>query len=221
METLLQSERQRRTCILRPAVFSVLMHLKKAMEASQIHGAFVFSNNGNDEVVAFLARFLNYCTRSLYKAEFDVFQMACSANTAARNPYGMVKHFQAIQTCLLAHGLPKCGNESDLLFFDDLDHPLRAEIKHYVQVPAYLCQTSIPRFLEAMQPMKQCFPDNVWNVICQQTLDLHEEFCETPHSQPRSTIVQDRTLFRNAITNFLRSMKRTRKARVHSYKRVV
>jgi hypothetical protein len=219
MQTLFHSECEHRTWLIRPALLITIGHLQKAFVKKQIHGAFILSNNGSEELVGFVAKFLNYCMWKLYDktgTQSEVFQMACSANSPVRKPYGLVKNFEVVQLCLAAQGLPPCTKESDLLFFDDLDHPMRAQIPNYVRVPAYLFQTEINQFLAAMQPMEQHFSKKDWQTIVQRTRYLNTLDFNRPNNTYKSVpqsidgIIRDVRMFQNAFTKFLKP-KQTRK----------
>ena len=166
IKTLFQSESSRRTWVLRSAMFPVLQGVYNAYEQKKIQGAFIFSNNGSQELVDFVGMFLNACMWNMfdiYNTRPVIFQMACCSQSPERKEFPQyIKNYDSIQHSLLYNGLPPCSSKEDLLFFDDLVHELEQEIPNYVQVPAYLHHTEIHSFLQALAPLSQFFEPQHW-----------------------------------------------------------
>jgi len=211
---LFESELSMKTWLVRPALFSALGNLYHAYLDKKIQGAFILSNNGSEELVAFVSFFLNLCMWEIYDVKKErpvIFQMAVNANSPAREGYPLIKNYEIVQKCLQAEGLPLCSSPNDLLFFDDLDHPMSKEIRHYVQVPAYLNQTEIKRFLVAIQPMQEYFEEEDWNSIVRKSLLLNIRDFNRPNNtykpfpQPTYETVRDLKVFNDAFHSFLHS----------------
>lgn len=209
---LFESELSMKTWLVRPAFFSALGNVYHAYQDKKIQGAFIMSNNGSEELVSFMSFFLNLCIWEIYDAKKErpiIFQMAVYADSPARKGYPYLKNYEIVQKCLQAEGLPLCSSPNDLLFFDDIDHPMSKEIKHYVQVPAYLNQTEIKRFLVAIQPMQDFFEEEDWNTIVQQSLLLNVRDFNRPNNtykpfpQPTYETVRDLKVFNDGFRSFL------------------
>lgn len=224
MQTLFHSELENRTWLIRPALLESLELVHRAYVKKQIYGAFILSNNGSKELVNFVASFLNFCMWKLYDNKGPhslIFKMTACANTPARKPYDLEKNFRVVQLCLAAEGLPLCSSENDLLFFDDLLFPMNDEIKYYVQVPAYLFQTEVNEFLNALQPMKKYFSESEWHSMVQYNRELNKRDFQRPHNtykpyrQSLDEIMRDRMIFSNAIETFVTKEKQGRKNRLY------
>jgi len=218
MELLYQSEQDGRTWFIRPALLKSLDRIYKAYEQKKISGAFIFSNNGSDELVEFVAEFLNYCIWiKSGKTLKDIFKAAFSRMSPSRNGFGLIKNFQVIQKCLQDSGLPPCSSEQDLLFFDDLHHPLEQEIPNYVHVPAYFNQTEIHAVLRALHPLSVYFSVNDWKNLCKRAfLENRRDFARLdnrylPNPQPLDEFVRDTRIFNKAYTQFFKRTRQTRK----------
>ena len=214
LKTLFQSESSRRTWLMRSSMFPVLHGVFKAYEQNQIQGAFVFSNNGSQELVDFIGLFLNACMWQLFdmnNAKPMIFQMACCSQSPEREGYGYVKNFEVIQKSLLQNGLPPCSSKNDLLFFDDSVHELTKEIPNYVQVPAYFHLTDITSFSNALSPLSLYFNSYDWSYIVSQSKHMFERDMARPDNryiakpQPIEESLRDTKVFMNGLNAFLNS----------------
>lgn len=224
MQTLFDSELENKTWLVRPALLESLELVHRAYVKKQIYGAFILSNNGSKELVNFVASFLNFCMWKLYDDKGPnslIFKMTVCSNTPARKPYRLEKNFTVVQQCLAAEGLPTCSSTNDLLFFDDLLFPMNDEIKYYVQVPAYLFQTEINAFINALQPMRRFFSESDWHTLVRYNRELNRRDFQRadntykPYRQSLDEIMRDRMIFSNAIELFVSNERNTRKNRLY------
>ena len=218
MQILFESERSRKTWLLRPAMFKALHYLFQAFQFKQIHGAFLLSNNGSMELVSFVACFLNVCIWKLFDTHRTfpiVFRMSMWIDAPVRKQYGSVKNYEVVQACLKSEDLPKCSSPNDLLFFDDLIHPLCKEIPNYVRVSPYLYQTEVHGLLETLAPLQIYFKGDTWSNLVKETLRLNKHDFARPTNtymarpQPLDGIVSDIKQFRNAFQAFAKSANNT------------
>lgn len=214
MSILLKSEQEGRTWFLRPVMFRIIERLFKALEQKKIQGAFIFSNNASDELVNFVASFLNFCIREKFGiGEVNVFQMAISRNSPARKGYGLIKNYEVIQKCLQHAGLPPCSSEQDLMFFDDMNHELERQIPNYVHVPAYFNQTEINTMFHTIHPLHVFFKLNDWIMMCKRTIIENKSDYNRPDNQyksvpqPTDEYVRDLKLYNFAFIQFMRPNK--------------
>ena len=216
MRILFDSEQARKTWLLSHAMFSALKHLYKAFQSNQIYGAFILSNNGSFDLVCFVACFLNYSVWRLFDTQPNypnIFKMAMWIDAPPRRKYGSIKNYEVIQACLKAEGLPECSSRNDLLFFDDISHPLQNEISNYVRVSPYLFQTEINTLIETLTPMQPLFKGEIWSKLVNETrLSNKRDFARPTNTykakpQPLDDTVRDIKMFRNAFTNFAKSSK--------------
>lgn len=199
MDALITSEEAATTWLIRPAMKQVLLLLARAFFAKQIQGAFLLSNNGSDRLVNFIAMLLNRWVQRLFQLEHEppLFVMGISAATPARLALGLemryVKSFDVVQYCLATHRFPPCSSPADLLFFDDLVHPLADETPHYCQVRAYHNQTPIYAVQAALGSLAT--PERVEEA-------LSEKMTPSPPPTAAETTEDTRTMIR-ACLNFL------------------
>ena len=144
-QKLFESEAEGTTWLIRQSMHNILRELYRVQTTGLIHGAFLYSNNGNPELVCFVGYLLNRFVQIMYDLPKlpNVFKMCAWYGAPSRKKTGLAKNYTGIQNSLDYHELPTCTSPSDLLFFDDLVHELAYEIPNYVQVPAYSYYTDI------------------------------------------------------------------------------
>jgi uncharacterized membrane protein len=208
---LYKSEQNGKTWLLRPAFMEGLLLLYNAWQNQEIHGAFVYSNNGSANLVRFVALWMNVCIQQLLQLESvpPVFQMAIWSNAPCRQPYGMAKSFASIQTCLRAHGLPECSSIHDLLFFDDMPHVLENEIPYYVKVSPYFNHTPAMLVIEALSSIQNKVTCIQWTTIANKSLDQQIHDFKRPDNryimkpQSKQEYNRDIAMYRKAFYAFL------------------
>ena len=212
IHALVRSELSRKTWLIRPALIGSLNILYEAWVAGKIQGAFVYSNNGSDRLVRFVASLLNGFITTIHRPRnARLFQMAVSLKTPCRTRGSTDKTFADIQACLEAHGLPPASSPADLLFFDDLEHVLAGEITHYVKVRPYSNYTSVYTLLEVLDFFKPIVGEAEFQIIAEnaardQMADLKARenmyVLEPPTSAERR---EDTAMFRDAFARFFRA----------------
>jgi len=212
-DLIYESEITGRTWLFRPAMFKTLRVLWSAMKAKKIEGAFVFSNNGSERLVQYVAAQLNYFVqRMLNIPTANLFLMAIHMSAPCRKEFGAVKSYEAVQHCLAAHDLPQCSSPEHLLFFDDLSHVLQSQILHYSQVSPYLNHTDISILADVLRPLSESYDD--WDALIESAIESQrKEIRENGYimePQELSVMVEEEGLFLKAIRNFIGSMKHSR-----------
>lgn len=212
-KALYESERSGKTWLLRPAMMNALLTVYNAWQTRKIKGAFVYSNNGSANLVRFISFWMNVCIQQLFGLRDipDIFQMAIWSSAPCRQRYGMVKSFESIQACLLAHNLPECSSVNDLLFFDDMSHVLESQIKHYVKVPPYFNHTPAMLLIEALSTIGNKLSCTRWTTIANKSLDQQiGDFNRADNryimdKQSNKEHMRDVAMYRNAFNVFLRN----------------
>ena len=142
-ERFVESELDLKTYVLNPVFMIVLESLYTRYTKKEFEGAFIFSNNGSQDLVETLVSIGNILVQQLHDLEAppSMFKVGFSAASPCRAHFVARKYeksFEIIQHCLAASGLRPCSSIKDLLFFDDQVHVLKGELgPHYCQVKAY------------------------------------------------------------------------------------
>jgi len=142
-EHFVESELGLKTHVLNPVFMVVLESIYARYTNKEIEGAFIFSNNGSQELVETLVKVGNIIVQQLYDLDAPppMFKVGFSAASPCRAGFvdrKYEKSFEIIQHCLGASGLRPCSSVEDLLFFDDQVHVLKGELgSHYCQVKPY------------------------------------------------------------------------------------
>lgn len=139
-----------RTWLFRPELDKLLIKLEQAYKERKIIGCFILSNNASERLVNTVRMALNYRIERL-TGNRDAFFHVGWHRTAKCRGGKETKEFKGIQACLRSAHLPPLNDPDDLLFFDDLEHVLKKEIFHYVQVPPYYHVTPHKRVFEILQ----------------------------------------------------------------------
>lgn len=181
------SENYKLTWLLRPAFYDALIILYNAYKNGKIHGAFIFSNNGSQELVDFMVYYCNgWIARKINdESGLSVFKMGVSRESPLRSPGSLIKNLSEIQNALVKKGLPIINNENDLLFFDDMKHELAHEIRNYVQVRPYLNLCPLERVINALEDIEEFVGSEAWGEIVKlaqfyRTEDKRINYIETP-----------------------------------------
>ncbi len=198
------SERMKDTWVLRPAMYDALAKLYDAYKAGLFYGAFVFSNNGSQGLVNFMAY---YCNAYIWRrfADFTrpvIFKMGVCRHSPSRSTTD--KTVLEIQRALAANGLPPLTNSRDLLFFDDQEHVLASEIPHYIRVRPYYNYCSVSRIAEALKDCSELVGAEAWERIVKRATS--EEVVEPHYITMPPTVKEyylDRQIFLNAFRSFL------------------
>jgi hypothetical protein len=143
-ERFVESELELKTCVLNPVFMVVIEYLYIRYTNKEFEGAFIFSNNGSQDLVETLVTVGNILVQQLHDLEAppSMFKVGFSAESPSRAHFGVArkyeKSFEIIQHCLGESGLRPCSSVKDLLFFDDQVHVLKGELgSHYCQVRPY------------------------------------------------------------------------------------
>ena len=148
---LIQSEFSGKTWLIRPAMVHLLLRLFEVQQEKKIIGVFLFSNNGSGSLVTFIRYLLNGMVEHLTGNEEgdNLILMSVHAHHESR-PANYVKSYDVIQGSLAAHGLPTLASPHDLLFYDDMEHVLKRETPHYVQVRPYKNVTPVENLTQVL-----------------------------------------------------------------------
>jgi hypothetical protein len=223
-KSLFLSEMLKETWLLRPAMYFALRNVYNAYKSGKLYGAFIFSNNGSQELVDFIAYYCNGWMSRYFRDKKHpiIFKMAICRGSSYRPPNSLVKSYDEISNALIMNGLPPFSNKSDLLFFDDLVHVLQGEIDNYVHVRPYNNLCPIDNVINALYGSKALLGDKRWENI----VSMARRFFETmKHDGYNLNIpsdeetLQDKEVFRNAFRKFVGKKGGTRRNRqLHSLK---
>lgn len=207
-ECLCVSENMMRTWLIRPAIYKALEHLYKAHRSGAIYGAFIFSNNGSEELVHFLGDYLNYWMARRFSDPRRpiIFKMAVSRSSPLRTPGSLDKSYSEVQRALAGKGLPLCSSQRDLLFFDDMVHILTGEIKDYVQVRPYYNLCPMDNVIGALSACEMIAGPAKWAAIVSRArafekTDRSREYVSTPPTFEEN--IMDTKMFNAAFRRFL------------------
>lgn len=196
--------------LFRPAFLTILTNLRVAQLSGQIHGCFILSNNGSAMLVETVRRILNLTAERFGGGKRPLFYAGWHRTAPCRRGI-LGKSWKLIQHCLKATHLPVPHNSSDLLFFDDLEHPLMHETPNYIQVPAYFNNTPYLKLFRILQPLlqKHGVDRDLQNEILRlaessEKEDVRDEV-ELQLTPPSPKVKQETVVFLNALTQFLRS----------------
>lgn len=207
IDALLTSEAAHSTWLIRPALYYVMDILYRAWAAGAVRGAFILSNNGSQDLVNFIADYLNtYMARRYGVREAKVFQMAVCRSSPARTPGSLDKSYSEVQRLLSGNGLPMLTSERDLLFFDDMVHVLTGEIQDYVQVRPYYNHCPIERVISALAPCESVVGKAAWERLVAKARHFSKTetgglYKSTPPTPAEN--IQDRYLLAQAFRRFL------------------
>lgn len=206
--SLYASEQMKKTWLLRPVIYDALEMLYKAYKSGEIYGAFIFSNNGSQKLVNFIAEFLNYCMAQQFSDYTRplIFQMAVCRYSPTRPPGSLEKSYSEVQRALAGNGLPLLDSERDLLFFDDMAHVLTSEIRNYVQVRAYMNRCPLETVIAALSDCEAVVGSDDWAKILAKARyyekDSNDEvYISTPPIVGQS--IMDKYMFSTAFRRFL------------------
>jgi hypothetical protein len=222
------SENAKETWILRPAFYDALVMLYRAYTGGLISGAFIFSNNGSQELVDFMVYYCNGWMARKFNdfARPDIFKMGVCRGSSFRTPGSLVKSFSEIQGALAKSGLPLMETHRDLLFFDDMVHVLTGEIPGYIQVRPYLNLCPLERVVSALSELEHRIGSAAWAAIVKLARHYASEDKSSHYVYAAPTIKEtliDKILFQQAFLRFLGmragayvKRQRTRKQKVPS-----
>jgi hypothetical protein len=206
-EALFASESSHATWLIRPAIFYTLDILHRAWKAGAIAGAFILSNNSSQELVNFIAEFLNMAmARQFGTTDAAVFKMAVCRNSPVRTPGSLEKSFSEVQRALSGYGLPLLTSERDLLFFDDMVHVLTGEIRDYIQVRAYFNHCPIDRVIAALASCEPTVGKLEWDRIVAKARHYEKTDGDRLYKYNAPSSVEnafDRNMFQQAFRRFL------------------
>lgn len=143
---LLESDRIGQTWLLRSGIQLIVDEVSTAVSTGKVYGAFLYSNNGSQEMVDFVREMLN-----LMSAGVRPFKVGFHRGFAARSG-GKVKTYEDLCNCLHILDLPLPSSPDCLVFFDDKEQILASEIKLYRQVRRYKGYTPVQRIAEVLEP---------------------------------------------------------------------
>jgi hypothetical protein len=220
---LYMSEITKNTWVLRPAFYDALSVLYRAFKTGKIYGAFIFSNNGSQELVDFLVHYSNACMARKFN-DLDrpaIFKMGACRDSPLRSPGSLIKSYAEIQGALAKKGLPLMSSGRDLLFFDDMVHVLTGEIRDYVQVRPYLNLCPLERVVAALSGLEKLVGSTVWEAVVRLARhyaaeDKDPHYLKTPPTVKET--INDTLMFHQGLKRFLGQRagafgKRTRKIR--------
>jgi hypothetical protein len=202
------SENYKMTWLVRPAFYDALLHLYNAYKRGVIYGAFIFSNNGSQELVDFM---VYYCNGWMARKFNDfsrpaIFKMGVCRGSPLRSPGSLVKSLSEIQTALARKGLPRLEKGTDLLFFDDMVHVLSGEIKDYVQVRPYLNLCPLEKVVVALSGLEDKVGSEAWRAIVRLAQHYSLEDRDAGYVKLPPTvkeILMDKMMFHQAFGRFL------------------
>jgi hypothetical protein len=202
------SENYNMTWLVRPAFYDALKYLYTAHKRGLIYGAFIFSNNGSQELVDFM---VYYCNGWIAQKFHDfsrpaIFKMGVCRGSPLRSPGSLVKSLSEIQTALRRKGLPALEKASDLLFFDDMVHVLSDEIKDYVQVRPYMNLCALDKVIQALSGLEEFVGSEAWRAILRLAKHYNFEDRDAGYVKMPPTvkeILQDKMMFHQAFVRFL------------------
>ena len=202
------SENAKYTWLLRPIFYDTLIMLYNAYKNGEIHGAFIFSNNGSQELVDFIVYYSNsWIAKKLHiRGTPPIFKMGVCRGSPLRSPGSLVKSISEIQGALAKKGLPLLTNSNDLLFFDDMVHELSSEIKNYVKVRPYLNLCPLDRVVNALADLENIVGSIAWSATVKfayqyQNEDKDGRYIKTPPTAIET--LQDTLIFHQALLRFL------------------
>ncbi len=209
MQSLYLSESEKATWLFRPAMYTALELVYRAYKDGAIAGAFVFTNNGSENLVRFVAKYCNYWM-ARHARDFGkpkIFQMAVSRVSPLRSPGSLEKSYAEVQRALGGAGLSALSGPDDLLFFDDMPHRLQSEIAHYVQVRPYMNTCPLDRVVEALKDCAKLVTPEIWARVLEEAKaddrgDRRDGAVSTPPTV-RDTL-EDKAVFQGAFGSFLR-----------------
>ena len=208
MQSLYLSEGAKETWLFRPAMYTALELVYRAFKEGRITGAFIFSNNGSEDLVHFVAKYCNYWM-SRKARDYShplIFQLAVSRASPLRSPGSLEKSYAEIQRALGGAGLPLLTSPRDLLFFDDMSHTLESEITYYIRIRPYMNLCPINRVVTALKGCAEFVPPETWSHILEETvLENLENRREDAVSFPPTVkdTLSDTAVFRAAFQSFL------------------
>jgi hypothetical protein len=215
--SLYASERMKTTWLIRPAIYDALEMLYRAYKSGEVYGAFIFSNNGSQELVNFIADFLNgwMVRRFSDYSRPPIFKMAVHRTSRFRTPGSLDKSYNEVQRALAGHGLPLLESERDLLFFDDMVHVLTDEIRDYVQVRAYMNHCPLEKVIGALADCEAVVGSEAWGRILEKARYYEKEYHGGDYISTPPTVAQnimDKHMFTVAFRRFLGRGGRTGRA---------
>lgn len=215
---LIKSENTKRTWLVRPAMYDCMELLYKAYKSGNIYGAFIFSNNGSQELVDFIAIYLNtwMASKHIESRVVNIFKMAICRSSPIRTPGSLEKSFSEVQRTLIGYKLPTLSGPRDLLFFDDMAHVLTNEISNYVKVRPYYNRCPIEKVIDGLSDFRYYVSDKAWADICFKArhfaaADDGRVYVRTPPVVSEYLI--DRSMFQKAFRRFLVQGSRSRTVR--------
>lgn len=208
LRTLYKSEKRGTTWLIRPAIYDALRMLYRAWQRGAVLGAFIFSNNGSQSLVTFIAAYLNsWMVRQFVDpTAAHIFQMAVCRGSPLRSPQSLVKSYKEIQGSLAGAGLPLLDGPQDLLFFDDMDHALMEEIPNYVKVRPYMNQCPLENVINGLRDCSSILGAEEWErrvdrARSYEKMENGHEYLATPPTAAETA--SDRTVFQAAFRRFL------------------
>ena len=208
LRVLYKSEKRGTTWLVRPALYDALRMLYRAWQRGAVLGAFIFSNNGSQSLVTFVAAYLNsWMVRQFADpTAAHIFQMAVCRGSPLRSPQSLVKSYNEIQGALRGQGLPLLDGPQDLLFFDDMDHALMEEIPNYVKVRAYMNLCPLDSVINGLRECSSILGAEEWErrvdrARSYEKEDRGPEYVATPPTAAETA--SDRTVFQTAFRRFL------------------
>jgi hypothetical protein len=202
------SENAKETWLIRPAFYDALSLLYRAYKGGMIYGAFIFSNNGSQELVDFLVYYCNgWMARKFHDLDRpSIFKMGVCRGSPLRSPGSLVKSYAEIQGALARKGLPLITAGSDLLFFDDMVHVLTSEIRDYVQVRPYVNLCPLDRVVSALSGLERNVGAEAWAAIVKLARHYAVEDSSSHYAKIPPTLketIVDRIMFYQTLKNFL------------------
>lgn len=172
---ILAAELSGETWLFRPALLQLLSAVWIAYLEKQITGCFILSNNGSEELIAFVCETLNAYIEQTQRlaARPRVFVFGAGLYNPARSD-GVAaaaaadagkKDLRCIARLLEAHGFTSAPLRKDILFYDDMRHVLQSEIPNYIHVRPYVHYTPYARLRAVLRPLREMFGAK-WESVC-------------------------------------------------------
>jgi hypothetical protein len=142
---LLEADKVGQIWLLRSNMQLIVDEVSKAVKEGNVFGAFLYSNNGSENMVELVMNMLNLMSNGVNPFKFG-FHRGFVARTGQK-----VKTYEDICNCLHVADMPLPSNPDCLAFFDDKLQILRSEITLYRRVRRYRGYTPVQRIAEVLE----------------------------------------------------------------------
>lgn len=173
---LLESDRAGKTWLLRSGIQKIVDEVSKAVSEKKVYGAFLYSNNGSENMVEFVRIMLNHMATP---KNLNPFKAGFHRKFVARTGHRL-KTYEDLCNCLHIVDLPLPSSPECLAFFDDKEQVLSSEIKLYRRVRRYRGYTPVQHIADVL---KDHMTEEAFSKAYLQA--SHEEFQREEKLHPR------------------------------------